>query len=195
MNTFFPFLLLLLALNVRGQSVQNRNWVYSNVVYNASTNKKVSITNSLPKGGGIVHHKAKEYNYFIFWTKIRNESPFPVELKIQFSPSISFGSKDSYAKVVFTKSTMTSSNVPAFDYGLTNIPALLANESNQLKDLTNRILPQNEYLFYIPIFIHKTKWPVRAAFVLSDKKLFYKITAGTDTVMVPCGGIKFLSGL
>jgi tRNA A22 N-methylase len=88
---------------------------------------------------------------------------------------------------------MTYNKVQAFDYGLTNIPSLLNNESNQLKSVRNSILPKKEYLFYIPIFIHKTKWPVRAEFILKDKELFYKITAGADTVMVPCGGINFLN--
>jgi hypothetical protein len=95
--------------------------------------------------------------------------------------------------VAFTKAKMTFDKVQDFDYGLTDLPSLLHNESNQLMFVKKRILPKKEYLFYIPIFIHKSKWPVRAEFVLKDKKLFYKITAGTDTVMVPCGGINFLN--
>ncbi len=87
---------------------------------------------------------------------------------------------------------MTFDKVQDFDYGLTDLPLLLNNESNQLKSVKTRILSKKEYLFYVPIFIHKTKWPVRAEFILKDKKLFYKITAGTDTIMVPCGGINFL---
>ncbi|TAJ55872.1 MAG: hypothetical protein EPO58_07300 [Chitinophagaceae bacterium] len=94
--------------------------------------------------------------------------------------------------MAFTKAKMTFDKVQDFDYGLTDLPSLLNNESNQLKTVKNSILSKKEYLFYIPIFIHKTKWPVRAEFILKDKKLFYKITAGTDTVMVPCGGINFL---
>jgi hypothetical protein len=191
MNIFSTCLLILLSLNLYGQSVQNRNWEYSKVVYDSSYKNKIVITNSLPKGGGIVSYKGKEYNYFIFWTNVRNEASSPLDLKIKFPTIISFESKESYAKVAFTKSNMTIDKVQEFDYGLTGIPALLINESNQLKDLNNRILPFKNYLFYSTIFIHKTKWPVRAEYIVKDKKLFYKITAGTDVVMVPCGSLDF----
>ena len=191
MNIFSTCLLILLSLNLNGQSVQNRNWEYSKVVYDSSVKNKIIITNSLPKGGGIVSYKGKEYNYFIFWTNVRNESPSNLDLKIKFPTIISFEFNESHAKVIFTKSNMTIDKEQEFDYGLTDIPSLLNNESNQLKDLNNRILPFKNYLFYSAIFIHKTKWPVRAEYIINDKKLFYKITAGTDVVMVPCGSLDF----
>lgn len=175
-------------MNLYGQSVQNKNWEYSKVVYNSSVKNKIIITNSLPKGGGIVSYKGKEYNYFIFWTNVRNEALSPLDLKIKFPTIISFKSKETYAKVVFTKSNMTLDKVQEFDYGLTSIPTLLTFE---LKVLNNRISPSNNYLFYTAIFIHKTKWPVRAEYIVKDKKLFYKITAGTDVVMVPCGSLDY----
>ncbi len=112
----------------------------------------------------------------------------PLELKIKFPTNISFQAKESIAKVVFTKSTMTLDKVQELDYGLAGIPTLLTKE---LKDLNNRISPSNNYLFYTAIFIHKTKWPVRAEYIVNDKKLFYKITAGTDVVMVPCGSLDY----
>jgi hypothetical protein len=191
MNIFSTCLLVLLSLNLYGQSVQNKNWEYSKVVYNSSANNKIIITNSLPKGGGIISYEGKEYNYFIFWTSIRNEASLPLDLKIKFPTIITFKSKESYAKVAFTKSTMTIDKVQEFDYGLTGIRSLLNNESNQLKELNNRISPFKNYLFYSAIFIHKTKWPVRAEYIVKDKKLFYKITADTDVVMVPCGSLDF----
>jgi hypothetical protein len=191
MNIFPTCLLILFSLNLNGQSVQNKNWEYSKVVYNSSAKNKTIITNSLPKGGGIVSYKGKEYNYFIFWTNVRNEAPSPLDFKIKFPTIICFKSKESYAKVAFTKSNMSLDKVQEFDYGLTGIPVLLNNESNQLKDLNNRISPFKYYLFYSAIFIHKTKWPVRAEYIIKDKKLFYKITSGTDVVMVPCGSLDF----
>jgi hypothetical protein len=191
MKNFSVFLLILLSLNLNGQPVQNKNWEYSKVVYNSSFKNKIIITNSLPKGGGIVSYKGKEYNYFIFWTNVRNEASSPLVLKIQFPTTISFKSNESYAKVAFTRSNMTLDKLQEFDYGLTRVPSLLSNESIQLKGLNNRISPFKNYLFYSAIFIHKTKWPVRAEYIIKDKKLFYKITAGTDVVMVPCGSLDF----
>jgi hypothetical protein len=191
MKKYSTFFLVFLWLNLYGQSVQNKNWEYSKVVYTSSNKKKTFITNSLPKGGGIVSDKGKEYNYFIFWTNVRNEATSPLDLKIKFPTIIPFESKESHAKVAFTKSNMTIDKVQDFDYGLTGIPSLLNNESDQLKDLNNSISPYTNYLFYSVIFIHKTKWPVRAEYILKDKKLYYKITAGTDVVMVPCGSLEF----
>lgn len=193
LNLFTTFLLLLLSLNLKGQSVNNQKWEYSKVVYTSSTKNSTIITNSLPKGGGLVYHKGKEYNYFIFWTNIRNESNSPIELQIKFPTLNLFNSDKSHFIVALTKAKMTFDKVQDFDYGLTDLPFLLYNKSNQLKSVKNSILSKKEYLFYIPIFIHKTKWPVRAEFILKDKKLFYKITAGTDTVIVPCGEINFLN--
>lgn len=191
MKKYFTFLLILLALNLYGQSVQHKNWEYSKAVYTFSTKKKTIITNSLPKGGGIVSYKGEEYNYFIFWTNVLNEASSPLDLSIKFPTIIPFESKESQAKVLFTKSNMTIDNVQEFNYGLTGIPSLLINESDQLKDLKIQISPFTNFLFYSVIFIHKTKWPVRAEYILKDKKLFYKITAGTDIVMVPCGSLDF----
>ena len=191
MKKFSVFLLILLSLNLNGQSVQKRNWEYSKVVYTASPKKKIIITNSLPKGGGIVSYKGKEYNYFIFWTNLRNEVPSPLDLKIKFPTIISFKSKESNVKVAFTKSNMTIDKVQEFDYGLTGIPSLLNNESNHLMYMSNRISPFKNHIFYSAVFIHKTQWPVRAEYILKDKKLFYRITAGKDVVMVPCGVIDF----
>ncbi len=191
MNILCSCLLILLSLNLYGQSVQNRNWEYSKVVYNFSVKNKIIITNSLPKGGGIFSHKGKDYNYFIFWTNVRNESPSTLDLKIKFPTIILFEFNESQAKVVFTKSNMTLDKVQEFDYGLTGIPSLLNNETDQLNDLNNRISPFKYYLFYSVIIIHKTKWPVRAEYLLKDKKLYYKITAGTDEVIVSCGSLSF----
>lgn len=191
MNIFSTCLLILLSLNLNGQSVQNRNWEYSKVVYHSSTKNKIIITNSLPKGGGIVSYKGKEYNYFIFWTNVSNEASSSLDLKIKFPTIITFKSKESHAKVAFTKSNMTIDKVQEFDYGLTGMASLLNNESNQLKDLNNKISPLKNYLFNSAIFIHKTKWPVRAEYILKDKKLYYKITAGTDIVTIPCGSLDF----
>ena len=86
---------------------------------------------------------------------------------------------------------MTIDKVQEFDYGLTGIPSLLNKELNQLKDLNSGISSLKDFLFYSIIFIYKIKWPVRAEYIVKDKNLFYKITAGTDVVMVPCGSLDF----
>ena len=191
-SLFVICLLILMALHSNAQPVQQRNWVDTKVTYSASAKNAIIITNSLPKGGGTVQHKGKEYQYFIFWTSIYNESPSTVELNIKF-PSVNFfPSKESHFMVAFTKANMTSDKIQSFNYGLTDVPSLLNSASNRLESLSNKILPKTTYLFYTPVFIHKTKWPVRTQLIVKDKALMYKITAGADTVIVPCGGINFI---
>lgn len=192
-SLFAACLLTLITLHSNAQSVQQRNWVDTKVTYTSSTKNSIIITNSLPRGGGLVQHKGKAYHYFVFWTSILNESPSTVALDIQF-PAISFfPSNQSHFMVAFTKANMTLDKVQDFDYGLTDVPSLLNSTSNQLKSHSNKILSKTAYLFYTPVFIHKAKWPVRAQLIVKDTALLYKITAGTDTVIVPCGGIKFIN--
>lgn len=140
-----------------------------------------------------MQHKGKEYHYFIFWTSIRNESTSTIELDIRFPAINFFPTNESHFMVAFTKANMTSDKLQAFDFGLTDVPSLLNSELNRLKSLHKKILPKTTYSFYTPIFIHKTKWPVRTAFIVKDKTLLYKVKAGTDTVIVSCGGIKFIN--
>ncbi|MFN6375547.1 MAG: hypothetical protein ACK4YD_10290 [Chitinophagia bacterium] len=157
MKKYSAILMMFFSLNLYGQSVQKYNWEYSKVVYTSSTKEKTIITNSLPRGGGIVYHQGKEYNYFIFWTNILNESSSPLDLKIKFPTIIPFEINESYAKVVFTNSIMTPDKKQVLDYGLTNIVSLLNNESNQIKEINITVSPFNNYLFNTAIFIHKTK--------------------------------------
>jgi hypothetical protein len=185
-------LLLVISFKSNGQLMNGRNWIYSKVNYRISPNNSTFITNSLPRGGGLVYRDGKEYNYFVFWTSILNNSPSPLEIQIKFPSLNFFNSNKSHFIATLTRAKMTSEKVQMFDYGLTDMSSLLNVESNQLKYLNNRIASQKEYLFYVPVFISKTKWPVRAEFLLKGKQLFYKIAAGTDTVIVPCGGITFL---
>lgn len=184
------FLFLSISVILHGQSAQNRNWEYSKDHYSPSPKNSIIITNSLPRGGGLVQHNGKEYNYFIFWASIQNATRSTLALQFNFPKQKFFNGSKSHVKVAFTKAKMTSDKVQEFDYGLKDLAALLNKESNQVKRLETKVLPNNAYMFYIPVFIHKTKWPVRAAFILKEKELFYKIIAGTDTIMVPCGELK-----
>ena len=45
----------------------------------------VRVQNSLPKGGPYTDPAGNRFGYGIFWTRIVNESAFPLELTINFS--------------------------------------------------------------------------------------------------------------
>jgi hypothetical protein len=150
------------------------------------------MTNSLPKGGGVVYQNGKKYSYVVFWTRMSNQSATPIELKVKFPEVTFFKSSDSYIKIVLPKETMKIEKEQLFDYGLTNFQSLLNDESNQLGILQKKIGPKEDYLFYVTVFIHiEGGGSARAKFELNDKELLYKISMGSDTTLIPCGSLEF----
>ena len=175
-----------------GQVGPIRNWVDSEVKLTDSRGNTVMVTNSLPKGGGVVYQNGKKYGYVVFWTRMSNQSATTIELKVKFPEVTFFKSPDSYIKIVLPKETMKIEKEQLFDYGLTNFQSLLNDESNQLGILQKKIGPKEDYLFYVTVFIHiKGSGSARAKFELNDKELFYKISIGSDTTLIPCGSLEF----
>ena len=179
-------------LNANGQVGPLRNWVDSEVKHKDSKGNSVMMTNSLPKGGGVVYQNGKKYGYVVFWTRMSNQSATTIELKVKFPEVTFFKSPDSYIKIVLPKETMKIEKEQLFDYGLTNFQSLLNDESNQLGILQKKIGPKEDYLFYVTVFINiKGSGSARAKFELNDKELFYKISIGSDTTLIPCGSLDF----
>ena len=182
-------------LNANGQVGPLRNWVDSEVKHKDSKGNSVMMTNSLPKGGGVVYQNGKKYGYVVFWTRMSNQSATTIELKVKFPEVTFFKSPDSYIKIVLPKETMKIEKEQLFDYGLTNFQSLLNDESNQLGILQKKISLKEDYLFYVTVFIHiegsGPAGPARAKFELNDKELFYKISIGSDTTLIPCGSLDF----
>jgi hypothetical protein len=192
MKLFIPVFLLFVYLNANGQVGPLRNWVDSEVKHKDSKGNSVMMTNSLPKGGGVVYQNGKKYGYVVFWTRMSNQSATTIELKVKFPEVTFFKSPDSYIKIVLPKETMKIEKEQLFDYGLTNFQSLLNDESNQLGILQKKIGPKEDYLFYVTVFIHiEGSGSARAKFELNDKELFYKISIGSDTTLIPCGSLDF----
>jgi len=192
MKLFISVFLLFVYLNANGQVGPLRNWVDSEVKHKDSKGNSVMMTNSLPKGGGVVYQNGKKYGYVVFWTRMSNQSATTIELKVKFPEVTFFKSPDSYIKIVLPKETMKIEKEQLFDYGLTNFQSLLNDESNQLGILQKKIGPKEDYLFYVTVFIHiKGSGSARTKFELNDKELFYKISIGSDTTLIPCGSLDF----
>lgn len=192
MKLFISVFLLFVYLNANGQVGPLRNWVDSEVKHKDSKGNSVIMTNSLPKGGGVVYQNGKKYSYVVFWTRMSNQSATPIELKVKFPEVTFFKSPDSYIKIVLPKETMKIEKEQLFDYGLTNFQSLLNDESNQLGILQKKIGPKEDYLFYVTVFIHiEGGGSARAKFELNDKELLYKISMGSDTTLIPCGSLDF----
>ena len=187
-STFF----LLVYLNASGQVGPIRNWIDSEVKFTDSKGNTVMVTNSLPKGGGEVYQNGKKYSYVIFWTRMSNQSATPIELKVKFPDVTFFKSPDSYIKIVLPRESMNIKKEQFFDYGLTNLQSLLNDESRQLSVLQKKIKPKEDYIFYTAVFIHISGWgPSRAKFELKEQNLFYKISMGPETNLIPCGSLDF----
>ena len=187
-SVFFLFV----YLNANGQVGPTRNWVDSEVKLTDSKGNTVMVTNSLPKGGGVVYQNGKKYGYVVFWARMSNQSATPIELKLKFPDVTFFKPPESYVKIVLPKETMNIEKNQLFDYGLTNLQSLFNDESNQLSILKKKIGPKEDYLFYVTVFIHiDGSGSARAKFQLTKKDLFYKFSMGSDTTLIPCGSIDF----
>ena len=190
MKLVASFILLLACLTTTGQAT--RNWIDSEVKYTDSKGNLVKLIHSFPKGGGQVYHNGKKYSYVVFWTRVFNQSATPIELQIKFPEVTYFKSPESYIKIVLPKETMNIDKVQLFDYGLTNLQSLVDDKSNQLSMLQKKISPKEDYLFYLTVFIHtEGNGPSRSKFELKNKDLFYKISIGSDTTVIPSGCLTF----
>ena len=192
MKLFVSVFFLLVYLNSSSQVGPIRNWVDAEVKLTDSKGNTALVTNSLPKGGGVVNKNGKKYGYVVFWTRVFNQSAAPIELTIKFPEITYFKSPGSYIKIVLPKETMHLGRVQLYDYGLTNLQSLFNIETNQISVLKKTINPKEEYLFYVTVFIHLGQYgAVRAKFELKDQDLFYKISMGADTILIPCGSLDF----
>lgn len=192
MRILLALILFLVDVKTYGQTGPTRNWVDSEVKYTDPKGNIVGFTNSLPKGGGVVSHNGEKYSYVVFWTRVINSSGTPMELQVRFPEVTYFKYPASYIKVVLPRETMNDEKVQVFDYGLTNLQSQINEGSNQLSVLKRKVNPKDDHLFYVAVFIHIGKsGSSRASFVLKGQELVYKISIGADTVLIPCGSIRF----
>ncbi|MFM8490657.1 MAG: hypothetical protein ACKN9X_01790 [Candidatus Methylopumilus sp.] len=186
--------LFFVTLNVNGQVSPTRNWVDTQVKYADSKGNSLLITHSFPKGGGVVYQNGEKYGYVVFWTRMSNQSAIPIELKVKFPEVTFFKSRNSYIKIVLPKESMNIEKEQLYDYGLTNLQSLLTDKSKQLGVLQKKIEPKEEFIFYTAVFVHISGLggPARAKYELKDQDLFYKISMGSDTTIIPCGTLYFI---
>ncbi|MFN8266226.1 MAG: hypothetical protein U0T11_09175 [Chitinophagaceae bacterium] len=188
------FILLTIYFTVIAQTTPARSWVDTEIKYTDSLGKTIKVYNSLPKGGGgYISSGGKDYSYVIFWTRIVNESATPLKMTIKFpADSLSiFPSPNSYIKLLIPSDTMTLEKVSLGDYGLTNLKSILDNGFRKPSILKRTLNPKEEYLFYIPIFIHQARGTARTSFILKGHDLFYRVGIDPYSTLIPCGRIDF----
>ena len=136
------------------------------------------IENSLPRGGlNFTDKYEKDYVYFIFWSKITNETDSPFEFKLEFSKDeyeLS-SSSDNYFRIVIPTEEMEIDRVSLFDYGLTNLKSTLDNKLENSNSLKTTINSNDTNTFYVVILFKKSvDCIVRTGLSLKDNKIYYK---------------------
>jgi len=194
MRLLTTFILLTICLTIVAQTTPTRNWVDTEVKYTNFAGEAIKIYNSLPKGGrGYINSGGKDFSYVIFLTRIVNESTTSLKLMMRF-PTDSFSIfplSNSYIKLLIPQDTMTLEKIQSRDYGLTNLKPLLGTGFTKPSILERTLNPKEEYLFYIPIFIHQAQGTARTSFILKGHDLFYRVSIDPYSTLIPCGRIDF----
>ena len=82
---------------------------------------------------------------------------------------------------------MTPEKITLEDYGLTNLHSFLNAQFDKPSVLQRTIGPKEQCLFYVPVLIHQARGSARAALVVKDEDLFFKLSIGSDSALIPCG--------
>lgn len=185
---------ILLCLNAFTQTISERNWIDSEVTFSDIKGNAINVTNSLPKGGGTyTDSSGNTYSYVIFWYKVTNESEVPLSLEIDFpaKPHAIFKTPNSHIQIVLPTEPMTSEKISMIDYGLLNLKDFLDSEFGEPRSIVKKINPKEDDYFYITVLIHEARGSARSSIILKEGELFYQLSIGKNSVIIPCGKIRF----
>lgn len=179
------------GIGIRQQLDSAQKFIHTSYESSDSLGGRVTIQNSLPKGGlKYSDPEGKTYVYAIFWTRITNESAWPLEFSIDF-PADSLelpASGSNYFKLRLPADTMTLDQVSLFDYGLADLESSLAHSIHEAPVLRTTISPKGSRIFYVVTLFHRgVEGVMRAGLGLKGEKLFYTVN-GKE---IQCGEIAF----
>jgi len=185
---FFVIVFYSFSTLATGQGISKTNW------YSETNTNGIVIQNSFPKGGPYTGPTKKHFNYshLVFFTRVVNETEFPLELTINFSAdSIPIPhSPDTFVKLFLPSDTMTHDKQSLFNYGVTELESF--DKSTRFQ---KTIRPNEECLFYVVAIFYQARATAqnqqrggnRAEFVLKGHDLFYRMPPQIDSL--PCGQI------
>ncbi|MFS4455476.1 hypothetical protein [Maribacter sp. 2304DJ31-5] len=173
----------------RSQDENHRKFLDDEYRYNDTNGKRITIQNSLPKGGLEYNGpNGEKYVYAVFWTRIINETNNPFELSIEI-PSSGFAhglTFDNYFKVFVSKKEMNIDKLSLLNYGLGSLNDILDNNLQKPSSLQKTIMPNNTDSFYVITLFNKgLGGTVRAGLNVKDGKLFYKL----NNTVIPAGQV------
>ncbi|MEM9337244.1 MAG: hypothetical protein AAGA66_00830 [Bacteroidota bacterium] len=178
-----------------------RKHIYSDTTYSSFLGKGITIQNSLPKGGSIepdgkqyVDATGKRHAFAAFWTRIVNETNAPLTVSINF-PADSFAifaPPHSYLKLFLPTDNWAYENLSLYNYGLTGLKAFLDAHFNKATTLKKTINPNEEHIFYVAALSYQAIGTPRAAFIIKDQDLYYKMSISPNgSGVIPVGKITF----
>jgi hypothetical protein len=190
------------ANNNNKQLSQNHDlerYIYTDTTYASATGQGITIQNSLPKGGGIApdgtqyfDSSGKNYAFAVFWTRIINETNTPLELNINF-PADSFAiftPPNSYLKLFLPVDKLTYDKLSSYNYGLTEIKSFLDANFNKAAKFQKTINPNEEYIFYVAALSYQASGTPRAALILNEQDLYYRMSISPNgSGTIPFGKI------
>ncbi len=195
MKLLFTSTLLTICLTGIGQTLPIKTltfypgtYIDTEALYTDSTGLIVIIQNSLPKGGAYTDPTGKKFGYRVFWTRIINQSATPLQITISFpghSPTKDF-------MVFLPSDTMSIEKEGLVDYGVTGLKSFLDADLDKPTSLQRTIAPNQAVLFYTGTLSTKAYGAARAAIVVKDQNLFYRINGispDLDATLILCGRI------
>ena len=193
-HALLAILLIAIAMDAFSQALPEKQWVDTDDSYTDAAGNTMSVTNSLPRGGGTYQDRfGNTYSYVIFWYRVRNTSKVPMELKLSFPAGLSTLQPlpTSSVRMFLHPQAMTVEKVTLYDYGLTDLKKFWDEAWHEPSHMDRIIAPGQETLFYIPVLMQDFQGPARATLLVEDQDLSYRISIGDKGTVVPCGRITF----
>ena len=168
------------------------------------TGGELIIQNSFPKGGGhidtnfVVGYKdpfETHYGYGVFWSHLINHSEDQLKFDIRFSSDslVLEEIPESYFKLYLPTDSMNLKNVMQHNYGIQGLRAYLDTNVHKPSRLEIELKPGESAAFFVASLIYKPDGPVRAALMVEDGKLSYRIAMlRHGQVIIPCGEMHVL---
>jgi hypothetical protein len=146
--------------------------------FSDSSGLKITIQNSLPKGGPYYNPSGALFGCVVFWSRFINESAKPIELTINFPADsfMVFNSTDAYLKLLLPTDTMSLEKVGLYNYGATGLQTFLESNMHEETGLNQIIQPSDDFIFYTAALCYKEGGVVRSGFEIVNCDVIFSIS-------------------
>ena len=161
--------------------------------FDSTSGEGVIIQNSYPKGDRYYHPSGGQYGCAVFWTRVLNNTPAPIELSVHFrADSIPLSTTpNAFMQIFLPPETMTADKESMYNYGAEGIYSFLDAGLPEESSLKQILDPREEYMFYVGVLGHESSGIIRTGMVLKEEGLFYRIMIDPhyESTLFPCGKI------